>query len=124
MNNTFDFVWLTREEFEPARIILEASRKKTRPREHDLYTVFNAILYRMETGSTWRELPSEFPPWRSVHEYFTQWSFVRGGDGSTCLDLAIRAVGKEKLLERIASLSQRHGSAPASPAAPRRLKGP
>jgi putative transposase len=32
--------------------------------------VINAILYLDRTGSQWRALPHEFPPWSTVWSYF------------------------------------------------------
>ena len=39
-----------REQFETVREMLEAARRKTRPRKHDLYDVFCAVLYFLHTG--------------------------------------------------------------------------
>ena len=33
----------------------------------------NAILYVLRTGSSWRMLPHDFPPWESVYGYFRRW---------------------------------------------------
>ncbi len=41
---------MTREQFEVIRPLLESARKKTKPREVDLYYVFNAVLYLLKTG--------------------------------------------------------------------------
>ena len=64
---------LTREQFEAIRLLLEGARKKTKPRQVELYWVFNAVLYLLKTGCQWRMLPKEYPKWRTVHEYFTVW---------------------------------------------------
>lgn len=64
---------ITREQFAKIAPILESVRKKTRPRTLDLYHVFNAILYLLKTGCQWRQLPIEYPKWRSVHAYFQIW---------------------------------------------------
>lgn len=45
-----------------------------RPRETDLRTVVNAILYMASTGCQWRQLPREFPPYSTVQGYFYEWS--------------------------------------------------
>jgi transposase len=65
---------VTREQFEIIRPILENVRKKTRPRKHDLYDVFCAVLYTLKTGCQWKALPHDFPPYRNVHGYFMMWS--------------------------------------------------
>jgi putative transposase len=44
-----------------------------RPRKTDLREVLNAILYRNRNGCTWRALPHDFPPWRTVYNYFQRW---------------------------------------------------
>jgi xanthine dehydrogenase YagT iron-sulfur-binding subunit len=46
-----------REQFETVRDMLEAARRKTRPRKHDLYDVFCAVLYFLHTGNAWRSMP-------------------------------------------------------------------
>ncbi|GFR22511.1 hypothetical protein TNCT_505931 [Trichonephila clavata] len=52
---------ISREQFEKIRPILESSRKKTRPRELDLYDVFCGVLYVLKSSCQWRMLPKEFP---------------------------------------------------------------
>jgi len=84
---------ISREDFERIRPLLEAARRKTRPRKHDLYDVFCAVLYFLETGVAWRSMPQEFPPWRTVHEYFTQWTLQRGSEPSL-MERALEEVGK------------------------------
>jgi putative transposase len=32
--------------------------------------VLNAILYVLNTGCQWRQLPREFPHWAAVYDYF------------------------------------------------------
>ena len=61
---------ISREQFEKIQPILESARKRTKPRTVDLYDVFCGVLYIVKTGCQWRQLPSEYPKWRTVHEYF------------------------------------------------------
>lgn len=44
-----------------------------RPRKYELRRVVDALLYVVKTGCQWRQLPSDFPPWKSVHEQFRAW---------------------------------------------------
>lgn len=44
-----------------------------RKRSTDLREVINAINYRWTTGCTWRMLPHDYPPWRTVYHYFHHW---------------------------------------------------
>jgi transposase len=39
----------------------------------DCRTVFNGILWILRTGSPWRDLPEEYPPWQTVYHRFNQW---------------------------------------------------
>jgi putative transposase len=47
-----------------------ATGKIGRPREYPLREVVNAILYLARGGCTWRMLPHDFPPWKTVSYYF------------------------------------------------------
>lgn len=53
--------------------ILEDKRK----RKHSLREIFDAIFYLLKTGCQWRMLPKEFPNWKLVYYYFTQWKANR-----------------------------------------------
>ena len=92
-----------REQFETVREMLEAARRKTRPRKHDLYDVFCAVLYFLHTGSAWRSMPPEFPPWRTVHEYFTQWTSARGNQTSLLED-ALRLLRRQQQVDKLHTL--------------------
>ncbi len=73
---------ITREQFKKIQAILESARKKTRPRELDLYDIFCGVLYVLKSGCQWRMLPSDFPKWRSVYSYFQIWSEHTEGEKS------------------------------------------
>lgn len=90
--------------------MLEAARRKTRPRKHDLYDVFCAVLYFIDSGVAWRSLPPEFPPWRTVHEYFTQWTLARGEERNL-LERALEGLDRNETLEK---LRKRVGESPAA----------
>ena len=44
-----------------------------RPRKYEQRRVVDALLYVVKTGCQWRQLPSDFPPWKTVHEHFRAW---------------------------------------------------
>jgi transposase len=50
--------------------LFPARRRLGRPRERDLRTIVDAILYLLWTGCQWRALPHEFPPRSTVQGYF------------------------------------------------------
>jgi transposase len=85
---------VSRERFEIIRPILERSRKKTRPRQVDLYEVFCGVLYVLKSGCQWRMLPKDYPKWRTCHSYFQQWSELRE-DGLSLLEEALKKCGQE-----------------------------
>ena len=68
------------------------SRKRTAPRQVDLYDVFCAILYLQRTGCSWRALPGDFPKWRTVHSYFQRWTGPRES-GISILEEALKKSG-------------------------------
>ena len=83
---------ISREQFERIRPLLESARKRTRPREVDLYEVFCGLLYVLKSGCQWRMLPSEFPKWRTVYSYYEQWREAPE-EGASLLEQALKKSG-------------------------------
>jgi putative transposase len=46
-----------------------AGRKRT----YDRKDIVDAIFYLARTGAAWRMLPHDFPPWKTVSDYFYTW---------------------------------------------------
>jgi transposase len=46
---------------------------------HDLREIVNAILYVNWTGIAWEYLPHDFPPFKTVYDYYAKWE----ADGTT-----------------------------------------
>lgn len=44
-----------------------------RPRRHSARTLLDAIFYVMRTGCSWRDLPGDFPPWKTVWRARQRW---------------------------------------------------
>jgi putative transposase len=44
-----------------------------RPRRINRREVVNGIFYLLKTGCQWRMLPKDFPKWKTVNDYFSQW---------------------------------------------------
>lgn len=78
---------ISRKQFETIRADLESARKKTRPREVDLYEIFCGVLYVLKSGCQWRMIPNDLPKWRTIYFYYQIWSEKKDG--------------KESLLEEI-----------------------
>jgi len=73
---------ITREQFGLIRPLLESAKKKTRPRQIDLYDIFCALLYLLTEGCRWRSLPHDYPKWQVVYRYFRLWSQAPEGKRS------------------------------------------
>lgn len=64
---------LTEPQWKLIKDFLPPPRRGGRPRKTDLRLIVEAIFYLTRCGCAWRYLPSEFPPWRTVYEYFRGW---------------------------------------------------
>ncbi len=53
--------------------LVPAAKPGGRPRRVDVRAVIDAILYVDRNGVTWRALPHDYPPWRTVYHYFRAW---------------------------------------------------
>jgi transposase len=42
-------------------------------REHSLREVFNALRWLVRSGSSWRLIPHDFPPWHAVYDQTRRW---------------------------------------------------
>lgn len=96
---------ITNAQFAPARPLLENARRRTRPRKHDLLDVFNGVVWFLETGGPWRSMPKDYPPWRTVHEYYTQWTLPI--QQPPLLERALELIGRPDLQARLSELLRR-----------------
>jgi transposase len=64
---------LTDREWQIVEPLLPPPRRGGRPRTVDLREVLNTILYVLESGRGWDDLPKQFPPKSTVYDYFTLW---------------------------------------------------
>ena len=55
------------------RAVYAGGKRLGRPRETELRSVLDAILYIARTGCQWRMLPKDFPPFTTVQGYFYDW---------------------------------------------------
>ena len=63
---------ISRAQFEAISPLLESVRKKTKPREVDLFEVGCALLTVLRGGIQGRRLPKDFPKWNTVYSYFVR----------------------------------------------------
>jgi transposase len=64
---------LTDEQWQILEPMIPGQSPKGRPRKYAMREVLNAILYQVRNGGAWRNLPHDFPPYRTVFYYFTKW---------------------------------------------------
>ncbi len=55
------------------RPYLPAEAQTGRPREHGWRMILNGIFYLLQSGCSWRMLPRDLPPWKTVYHYFRLW---------------------------------------------------
>src|SRR5918998_4665243 len=53
--------------------LLPPPRRGGRPRTHSNREVLNAISYLLRSGCSWRMLPHDLPPWKTVYDYLRTW---------------------------------------------------
>jgi putative transposase len=63
---------LTNEQWQVLRPLLPKPARRGRP-PIDRRRVLNAILYIVRTGCQWRQLPVDFPNWKTVYTVFWRW---------------------------------------------------
>ncbi len=57
------------QEIEP--LLPECGRSRGQWRDHR--TVINGILWKLRTGSPWRDLPERYGPWQTCFDRFNRW---------------------------------------------------
>ena len=65
---------LTAKQWAALQPLLPRPRRRGRPRKTDLREIINALFYHAREGGSWRALPHDFPPWRTVYNYFRWWT--------------------------------------------------
>ena len=52
---------------------LTLMREDAPQREHNLREVFNGLRWIIRTGSQWRMMPHDLPPWEAVYQQAQRW---------------------------------------------------
>lgn len=66
-----DEQWAVLTEYCP--FLVQPHPKSGRPRRRPVRQVLDAVLYVDKTGCQWRQLPHEYPPWKTVYTSFRRW---------------------------------------------------
>jgi transposase len=61
------------EEWDFVAPYLTLMKEQSPQREHDLRDVFNAMRWIVRTGSPWRYIPNDLPPWQAVYQQSQRW---------------------------------------------------
>ena len=72
MNRTYPSD-LSDKEFSIIEPYIPKAKPGGRPRSVDMRGIVNGIFYLLKSGCQWRMLPSDYPPWGTVHYYFRIW---------------------------------------------------
>lgn len=64
---------VTQQQWEQIDLLLPLESQTGRGLRYARRDVVNAINYRWTTGCSWRMLPHDFPPWRTVYRVFRAW---------------------------------------------------
>ena len=73
MENNRYFTDLSDEEWRCIGPHLPESKGRGRPKIHGSRAILNAVFYILKSGCPWRLLPKDFPPWKSVYDWFRKW---------------------------------------------------
>src|SRR3954470_21664639 len=71
---------LTDPEWEQLEALVPLAKPGGRPPIHSRREILNGIFYAVRSGSAWKLLPHDLPPWRTVYHYF--WSGFETEHGS------------------------------------------
>jgi putative transposase len=98
--------------WELVQAIFSSKSSRGRPRIHDIRFIIDAILYLVKNGCTWRCLPNDFPPWKTVYLYFRAWSISGQWQAlSEVLTSVARACDGKALSPTLASVDSQSQSA-------------
>lgn len=76
-----------------------------RPRKTDLREVVNSLLYLVRSGCQWRMIPHEFPPWKTVYNYYRVWMANGVWDEIlACLRADVREQAERNIQPRVAAI--------------------
>lgn len=65
---------LTSKQWEILKPLIPPVKHGGRPRKHNMKDIVDAIMYKVKTGCQWNQIPNDFPPCKTVFDYFRKWS--------------------------------------------------
>jgi putative transposase len=64
---------LSDDEWDRVRPHLYGPKGRGRPKVHGSRAILDAVFYVLKSGCPWRLLPREYPPWKTVYDWFRKW---------------------------------------------------
>ena len=61
---------MTQKQWSMIRDIFAAEKRGKHLQEHPKRRLVNAVLYLNKTGCQWRQLPHDFPNWKTVYSFY------------------------------------------------------
>jgi putative transposase len=65
---------LTYKQFKLIEPLIPEAKTGGRPRTTNIRQILNGIIYKVKTDCPWGYLPKEYPPYKTVFDYFRKWS--------------------------------------------------
>src|SRR5215467_14428790 len=65
---------LTDEQWAVLGPMVPDARPGGRPRKYPMRDILDALFYLNREGCSWRALPHDFPPWKTVYNYLRDWT--------------------------------------------------
>lgn len=88
---------LSEKQWEILAKLLPPRQGAGRPMVYSLREIINAILYIVRSGSQWKNLPHDFPKWKSVYYHYRKWCL----DGTwQCLNEALVVQSREAVARK------------------------
>jgi putative transposase len=64
---------LSNDEWDYVSPHLPEPKGRGRPKIHGSRAILDAVFYVLKSGCPWRLLPRDFPPWKTVYDWFRKW---------------------------------------------------
>jgi putative transposase len=65
---------LTLREWATIQPLFPRAKRRGRPSKHSKKGIVNGILYVVRTGCQWYALPNDYPPYKTVYDWFAKWT--------------------------------------------------
>src|SRR6266511_1719461 len=64
---------LSDKEWDLVKHLVPEAKPGGRPEDYPKREILNGLFYLVRSGCSWRMLPHDLPPWRTVYHYFRTW---------------------------------------------------